>query len=539
MNEPGLSKVFRSRWFICLLLALVLAFNFAVRWRLRDMPLERDEGEYAYAGQLILQGVPPYELVYNMKFPGVYYAYALLMAVFGQSAAGIHTGMILVTSLSVILVFLIGRELFADAGGVLAAAIFMCLADLPRAAALAGHITHFVALFVCAGVFALLMARKKNSRLWWFASGAAFGLAILMSQQAVFFPPFILAWQLWKERGQWKESAFVTLVFGGGCVVPFLITAAGFACAGLWGKFIFWTFEYARQYVSIFPLASAPWQFAAGFDPVFESGIWVWFAAIVGIFVLLRLNGPSAGLPGVIFLAGLAGACPGLYFRNHYFIMAMPGAALLNAGFILGVGQTLKNSGFARSAKWLPVCLGVLIIGDLIVDNGQIWWTGSPVEVSRRLYGNNPFPEAVPIAGYMKSRTTPDDTIAVLGSEPELFFLSDRRSASGYIYIYTLTEPQPLVPQMRAEFINQIETARPKYVVFPNLPASWYLVIRPESMQLVANIMEWWENYSTNYTLVGAVKIYADEPSQFLWDEQLAGHPETTNDDVLIYCRKP
>ena len=24
------------------------------------MPLERDEGEYAYAGQLILQGIPPY-----------------------------------------------------------------------------------------------------------------------------------------------------------------------------------------------------------------------------------------------------------------------------------------------------------------------------------------------------------------------------------------------------------------------------------------------------------------------------------------------
>jgi hypothetical protein len=42
-----------------LLLALVLLFNFAVRWHLRELPLERDEGEYAYAGQLILQGVPP------------------------------------------------------------------------------------------------------------------------------------------------------------------------------------------------------------------------------------------------------------------------------------------------------------------------------------------------------------------------------------------------------------------------------------------------------------------------------------------------
>jgi hypothetical protein len=55
-----------------------------VRVRLASIPLERDEGEYAYAGQLILDGIPPYVLAYNMKFPGTYYAYAALM-VFGQT----------------------------------------------------------------------------------------------------------------------------------------------------------------------------------------------------------------------------------------------------------------------------------------------------------------------------------------------------------------------------------------------------------------------------------------------------------------------
>jgi len=46
--------------------------------------VERDEGEYADAGQLILQGVPPYTLAYNMKFSGTYAAYAVIMAIFGQ-----------------------------------------------------------------------------------------------------------------------------------------------------------------------------------------------------------------------------------------------------------------------------------------------------------------------------------------------------------------------------------------------------------------------------------------------------------------------
>src|SRR6476661_1403316 len=74
------------------LLAVVLILNCALRFHLRNIPLERDEGEYAYAGQLMLQGIPPYKLAYNMKLPGTYAAYALILAVFGQTPSGIHFG---------------------------------------------------------------------------------------------------------------------------------------------------------------------------------------------------------------------------------------------------------------------------------------------------------------------------------------------------------------------------------------------------------------------------------------------------------------
>jgi hypothetical protein len=542
MNEPGFSKLFRNRWFICLLLALVLACNFTIRWRLRDMPLERDEGEYAYAGQLILQGIPPYQLVYNMKFPGTYYAYALLMSLFGESAAGIHIGTILVTSITAVLIFFIGRELFANLGGLLAAAIFVCLSTLPKAAGLASHATHFVCLFVCAGLFALLLAQRKNNY-WWFISGAAFGLAMLMTQQAFFFPAFIIAWLFFKEfrRRRWQRLALVVLLFCGGCVFPFLGTAAGFACAGVWGKFVFWTFDYARHYVGIFPLGAAPGQFAVGIDPVFESGPLVWFSGVAGMIFLLRqrVRRAPVELAAIVFLAGLAGTCPGFYFRNHYFIMTMPGLALLNTAFVLTIGRTLKKAGLARSSVWVSLCLSFLILGNLVVNNWGLWFDTTPVEIERLIYGNSPFPEAISIASYLQKNTSPKDTVGVLGSEPEIYFLSGRRSASGNIYLYPLTEPQPLAAQMREEFIGQIETARPKYILLVNIPSSWYSVVLAQSLQSAAEIQDWWGNYSTNYTLVGSVKIYADQPSQFLWDNQLLNHPDATNDDLLIYRRKP
>src|SRR5438309_1966885 len=83
----------------------------------RDMPLQPDEGDYAYAGQLMLQGIPPYTLAYNMKLPGTYAAYAVLMAVFGQSSVGIHCGLAVVNVASIILVYLLGRALFGNLCG--------------------------------------------------------------------------------------------------------------------------------------------------------------------------------------------------------------------------------------------------------------------------------------------------------------------------------------------------------------------------------------------------------------------------------------
>src|SRR5690349_14985796 len=93
------------RWVTILCLVVILGFAAFVRIRLVEMPLERDEGEYAYAGQLMLQGIPPYKLAYNMKLPGTYAAYAAIMACFGQTIRGIHLGLIVINSATIALVY--------------------------------------------------------------------------------------------------------------------------------------------------------------------------------------------------------------------------------------------------------------------------------------------------------------------------------------------------------------------------------------------------------------------------------------------------
>ena len=121
--------------------------------RLLDLPLERDEGEYAYAGQLIFcTASHPDELAYNMKFPGSYAVYAAIMALFGQTTAAIHIGLLLVNAATIVLIFLLGRRLLGYFGGTAAAVSYRWMSlgcgvlGWPRIT------THFVVLPMVGGL---------------------------------------------------------------------------------------------------------------------------------------------------------------------------------------------------------------------------------------------------------------------------------------------------------------------------------------------------------------------------------------------------
>src|SRR5262245_52162994 len=188
-NAPFARKIL-SRYGAWILVGLTILFALTVRVRLRDMPLERDEGEYAYAGQLILQGIPPYQLAYNMKLPGTYAAYAVIMAVFGETPAGVHVGLIVVNSASIFLLFLMVRRLFDPLAGVIAGASFALFTIRPLVLGLAAHATHFVTLFALLAIWTLFLALGSNRLLLYFASGLSFGLAFLMKQPGIFFGVF-------------------------------------------------------------------------------------------------------------------------------------------------------------------------------------------------------------------------------------------------------------------------------------------------------------------------------------------------------------
>ena len=125
-SKDRLRKVKNS--YICWFAVIVIILTAGgIRFRLVDVPLERDEGEYAYAGQLILEGIAPYGQVYSMKMPGIHAAYAVILAVFGQSQGSVHFGLLIINAVSILAIFLLAKEFFGQFAGISAAAAFALL----------------------------------------------------------------------------------------------------------------------------------------------------------------------------------------------------------------------------------------------------------------------------------------------------------------------------------------------------------------------------------------------------------------------------
>ena len=113
-------------------------------------------------------------------------------------------------------------------------------------------------------------------------------------------------------------------------------------------------------------------------------------------------------------------------------------------------------------------------------------------------------------------------------------FLARRHSATGYIYTYPLMEPQPFAVKMQHEMISDLETNRPKFIVFADNIMSWNR--HPESD---ATIFNWWDNYQTNYTLVGMTDIVSPTNTIIvLGTNYIARYPEAHGSALEIYQRK-
>src|SRR5262249_34342271 len=153
--------------------------------------------------------------------------------------------------------------------------------------------------------------------------------------------------------------------------------------------------------------------------------------------------------------------------RGHYFIMLYPALAILAGAGVSSLYSLCRK--FVPKVRWLslaPVVLFAGVFAGALYADRKSYFFDSPREVCRYVYGANPFPEAIEIGDYVGKVAPPKARLAVLGSEPEIYFYANRLSATGYIYAYALVEEQKYGTVMQKEMESELETRKPEFLVY-------------------------------------------------------------------------
>lgn len=208
----------------------------------------------------------------------------------------------------------------------------------------------------------------------------------------------------------------------------------------------------------------------------------------------------------------------GFLFPLALFIAFFPALALLTGLAVQGWGEWLSGR-FGRWAGLLPTGLFLALAIYGVRQHRGVFFQESPEFVCYRLFGrSNPFVEAVEVGKFLNARAKPSDQLAVVGSEPQLYFYSKLLPATGYIYTYPLMENQPYSEAMQREMVAEIERAKPRFLVYVSSPLSW---LRQESSS--DYIFSWYNAYRLQYRLVQVAEMPPQERAQYRQGEALVG----------------
>lgn len=399
---------------------------------------------------------------------------------------------------------------------------------------------HFVLLAAVAGALLLQRALVREQPGSLFCSGLLFGIAFMIKQHDLSFIGFgglyLLIVELRRRPIVWRQFIGRCSLFVAGVILPFGMTCIFFLRLAIFDKFWFWTFVYAQEYISAVLFSMGIKLLMKHFSKIVFSSFILFILASIGLVISLSCQNYRSKILFVILftLFSWLAVCPGLYFRPHYFILFLPAIALLTGICISFLEPLLRKHSFTTMQKLIPLFLVVISLLHSLYYQRNYLFKFSSTQVSRQIYGGNPFPESLEIGRYIENNSSENDRIAVLGSEPQIYFYAKRRAATGYLYTYPLMEPHPYAKKMQREMIEQIESNRPEFLVFVNVRASWLVRSASEKM-----IFSWLSDYLQKYyETVGVVDILSQENTVSYWDDESLKYSPRSESWLAVYRRK-
>jgi hypothetical protein len=326
-------------------------------------------------------------------------------------------------------------------------------------------------------------------------------------------------------------------VYSLGCISPLIVICIWLKIAGVFPQFWFWTISYAHQYVEIVSFRTGIQNAEFTLKTIFQAAPLLWIIAGSG---LLCLCFTKLELKRRVFLAGFLAfsffaVCPGFYFRYHYFIVLVPAVTLLAGFAVTWSSQWLAKKSSIPLIRHLPFLFAAIACVQSLYADRAIFFSLSPTEACRAVYGSaSPSLVSLEIGRYIEENTGKDDRIAVMGSEPQIYFYAHRHSSTGQIYVYPLMEPQPFAVKMQEDMIRDIEQNPPKYLVWVGVATSW--LEKTNSNQMIIKSIN--QYVHQNMQPAGLIQFTGPQSIESVWSDDVTNAIIRSKSFIAIYKQK-
>jgi len=432
-------------------------FFIILHWNSVNAPLIRDEGEYAYAAQLLLKGGLPYTEAFIQKPPLIIYSYALTqifhLGIFWGPRILAYLFLIITTLLLGVLV----RRDFGGRAGIIAMWLFTIMVFQAGFEQFTANVEMFLILPFMGAV---VLSQSEKSKSLGLAMGFLASLAMLYKPTVLLPLMFLLGAYFWERRDyRW----LMAIILGG--LSGFALSLGYFWWHDGLGKLLMAVIIYNQQYA----LAGAGglmgfWRYFS------QTAVAWWPVALLFIWYLYRRPRRWWFYLG-LFIAAVIGTGGGLY--SHYFITATLFLAAITAIAIETLAVRLSPYFFKDAFKLSIIITAFVLI--VVAWPAKDWVFLSPAEFSARKYINTPFSASPKIAVQVAALTSPDDFVLVAGSEPQILYYANRTSPTRFITFYPLFIPTPLASAFQAEAQAEIRAHPPEIIVFSDNNSSWLL----------------------------------------------------------------
>lgn len=397
-----------------------------------------DSPAFTLMGKVILEGGAPYRDVWDVKGPGIYFANALCIALFGESTFALRLFDALWQLLTALLLAEIAWLTYGSRVAHLLAGFAYLLFYFSQNFWSWAQPDGLLNLTLAMNFWAILKASQDEKLHWWFAAGAGVALAALFKLPMGIAGVAALGAAFFFASPSRQVRLFRLGGLAAGFLLPLLLCGGYLAAVGALGDYLESQYVFAPQYVKVI---QSNWKlscflFQATRPVLFGLGGFLFLAAVTAAFFRARPKLSPADWLMVMWFA-----CALMVTLGHGFTFLYHALPLLPPAVVLGAGATAENLAAARAGRhlrWILVGLAALLVvvpaKKLIEHTGRTWTTfrqGYPKDLWREP------------GQYIRDHTQPSDRILMWGNAAAIYLHAERRPASRYISLF------PLLPQWR------------------------------------------------------------------------------------------